>query len=52
MNDILEIVVLLNEFPKGVILEGNTRLSTIVFFKKNYDLYEIISESPLIIRKK
>lgn len=50
MTEILEIIVLLSEFPDGIIL-GKTRPFAINFFKKNYDLYEIISEEPLILRR-
>lgn len=52
-TEILEIVVLLNEFPDGLILGNNTRTHTIVWFKKNSDLYEFINENkPYIIKKK
>lgn len=38
MSEVLEIIVLLNEFPDGIIL-GRTRPFAINFFKKNSDLY-------------
>lgn len=51
--EILEIVVLLEEFPEGLILGNNTRIHTIVWFKKNSDQYEFIDENkPYILRKK
>ena len=51
-TEILEIVVLLEEFPEGLILGNNTRLHTIRWFKKNYDLYEFIDDhAPYILRK-
>lgn len=50
-TEILEIVVLLNEFPDGLILGSNTRQHTIVWFKKNSDLYEFIDDKkPYILR--
>ena len=52
-TEILEIVVLLEEFPEGLILGDNTRMHTIVWFKKNSDLYEFIdSNKPYILKKK
>lgn len=52
-TEILEIVVLLNEFPDGLILGNNTRPHTIVWFKKNSDLYEFIDDKkPYILKKK
>lgn len=52
-TEILEIVVLLEEFPDGLILGDNTRLHTIVWFKKNSDQYEFIDENkPYILKKK
>ena len=52
-TEILEIVVLLEEFPDGLILGNNTRMNTIVWFKMNSDLYEFIDENkPYILKKK
>ena len=51
-TEILEIIVLLAEFPDGLILGNNTRLHTIVWFKKNSDLYEFINDQkPYILRR-
>ena len=51
--EILEIVVLLEEFPEGLILGNNTKIHTIVWFKKNSDQYEFIDENkPYIIKRK
>lgn len=53
MSEILEIIVLLSEFPDGIILGDNTRLHTIVWFKKNSDLYEFINDQkPYILKRK
>lgn len=53
MDEVLEIVVLLEEFPEGLILGDNTRLHTIVWFKKNSDRYEFINDQkPYILRRK
>lgn len=52
-SEILEIVVLLEEFPDGLILGDNTRMHTIVWFKKNSDQYEFINENkPYILKKR
>ena len=52
-TEILEIVVLLEEFPDGLILGDNTRMHTIVWFKKNSDQYEFINENkPYILKKR
>lgn len=53
MSEVLEIIMLLDEFPSGIILGNNTRLKTIVYFKKNYDLYEFIDDNkPYILKRK
>lgn len=51
-SEILEIITLLEEFPTGLILGSNTRLHTIVWFKKNSSQFEFIQDEPPYILKR